>query len=40
MPLGVAENQDGRAFCVFKDGSLVEINSLSAYLLEKKIVSE
>ena len=38
--LGVAENQDGRAFCVFKDGSLIEINSLSSYLTEKKIVTE
>ena len=38
--LGVAENKDMRAFCMFKDHSMVEMNSLSAYLLEKKIVTE
>lgn len=37
--LGVAENQDRRAFCVFKDQSMVEMNSLSQYLIDKKIVS-
>lgn len=36
--LGVAENQDGRAFCLFKDKSMVEMNSLSFYLINKKIV--
>lgn len=36
--LGVAENQDRRAFCIFKDGSMVEMNSLSEYLTNKKIV--
>jgi hypothetical protein len=36
--LGVAENTDRRAFCFFKDKSMVEMNSLSAYLVEKKIV--
>lgn len=37
--LGVADNQDRRAFCVFKDQSMVEMNSLSQYLIDKKIVS-
>lgn len=37
--LGVAANQDRRAFCVFKDQSMVEMNSLSQYLIDKKIVS-
>lgn len=38
--IGIAENRDQRAFCVFKDNSLIELNSLSAYLKEKKIVTE
>ena len=38
--LGTIENKDQRAFCVFPDNSLVEINSLSQYLKDKKIVSE
>ncbi|MGZ3789379.1 MAG: hypothetical protein ACXVLQ_12700 [Bacteriovorax sp.] len=33
--LGRASNQDGRAFCYFKDHSMIEINSLSAYLKKK-----
>jgi hypothetical protein len=38
--LGVAENSDRRAFCFFKDKSMVEMNSLTSYLLEKKIVKD
>jgi hypothetical protein len=38
--LGMAQNQDRRAFCFFKDQSMVEINSLSSYLAKKKIVKE
>lgn len=38
--MGVAENTDRRAFCMFKDKSMVEMNSLSAYLVDKKIVKE
>lgn len=38
--LGVAENKDMRAFCMFKDHSMVEMNSLSEYLVKKKIVTE
>ena len=38
--IGVAENLDQRAFCVFKDNSLIEINSLSDYLVQKKIVAD
>lgn len=38
--LGLAENKDQRAFCVFKDHSMVEMNSLSSYLKEQKIVKE
>lgn len=38
--LGTAMNRDGRAFCYFPDRSLVEINSLSSYLQQKKIVVE
>ena len=38
--LGQAENKDRRAFCVFKDGSMIEINSLTSYLKSKKIVRE
>lgn len=30
--LGLAKNKDQRAFCVFKDGSMLEINSISEYL--------
>ncbi len=36
--IGVTESKDQRAFCVFKDSSLIEINSLSQYLTDKKIV--
>ncbi len=35
--LGRAQNQDGRAFCVFEDQSMIEMNSLSQYLTDKKI---
>lgn len=35
--LGRAQNQDGRAFCVFNDESMIEMNSLSKYLTDKKI---
>lgn len=38
--LGLAQNQDRRAFCLFKDKSMVELNSLGEYLVQKKIVSE
>lgn len=38
--LGVAENTDRKAFCYFKDKSMVEMNSLSAYLVKMKIVKE
>ena len=38
--IGVATNKDQRAFCVFSDNSLIEINSLSKYLTDKKMVSE
>lgn len=38
--IGVTENGDQRAFCYFKDKSMVEMNSLSSYLVEKKIVKE
>lgn len=38
--IGTLENLDQRAFCVFKDESLIEINSLSDYLMQKKIVVE
>jgi hypothetical protein len=38
--IGVTKEKDQRAFCVFKDNSLIEINSLSKYLIDKKIVIE
>ena len=38
--IGTIENLDQRAFCVFKDNSLIEINSLSDYLVQKKVVAE
>ncbi|HXH76138.1 MAG TPA: hypothetical protein VNJ08_14300 [Bacteriovoracaceae bacterium] len=38
--LGQAQNRDRRAFCYFKDQSMVEMNSLSAHLIENKIVQE
>lgn len=38
--IGIAENRDQRAFCVFKDNSIVEINSLSHYLKAKKLMME
>jgi hypothetical protein len=34
--IGIAENRDQRAFCVFKDNSLIEINSLTQYLKDKQ----
>jgi hypothetical protein len=37
--IGINEDKDQRAFCVFKDNSLIEINSLGQYLTEKKIVT-
>ena len=38
--LGTAENKDMRAFCLFQDHSMVEMNSLSQYLVNKKILKE
>lgn len=38
--LGIAENKDMRAFCMFQDHSMVEMNSLTDYLVKKKIVTE
>jgi hypothetical protein len=38
--IGINKEKDQRAFCVFKDNSLIEINSLSKYLVDKKIVIE
>ena len=38
--LGVAQNMDRRAFCLFRDKSMVEMNSLTDYLTAKKIVTE
>lgn len=38
--IGVNQDKDQRAFCVFKDESLIETNSLSQYLLDKKIITE
>lgn len=35
--LGEAKNRDRRAFCVFEDGSMIEMNSLSKYLTDRKI---
>lgn len=35
--IGVAENQDRRAFCIFDDKSMVEMNSLSKYLTHRKL---
>ena len=36
--IGVNEAKDQRAFCVFKDQSMIEINSLSNYLESQKII--
>lgn len=36
--IGIAENRDQRAFCVFKDNSLIEINSLTQYLKDKQYI--
>ncbi len=36
--LGQAVNRDRRAFCVFKDQSMIEINSLTDYLKQKNIL--
>ena len=38
--IGLAMNNDQRAFCVFPDNSLIELNSLTDYLEAKKIVKE
>ncbi len=38
--LGLASNRDQRAFCVFRDESMIEVNSLSSYLTENGIVKE
>jgi hypothetical protein len=38
--LGSASNKDRRAFCFFKDKSMVEMDSLSQYLVKNKIVTE
>lgn len=35
--LGMSLENDGRDFCVFKDKSIVEINSLTIYLKENKV---
>jgi len=35
--IGVNEGKDQRSFCVFKDQSMLEINSLSDYLEKNKI---
>lgn len=36
--IGIADNKDQRAFCVFRDNSAVEINSLSNYLIQNQIL--
>jgi hypothetical protein len=36
--LGIAENKDQLAFCVFSDSSMIEVNSLTQVLISKKIV--
>jgi hypothetical protein len=36
--LGVTESKDQRAFCVFSDSSMIEVNSLAQVLISKKIV--
>ena len=38
--IGLASNKDQRAFCVFPDNSMIELNSLGKYLIEKHIVTE
>lgn len=38
--IGVNQDKDQRAFCIFKDESLIETNSLGQYLIDKKIISE
>lgn len=38
--IGVNQAKDQRAFCVFKDDSLIEMNSLGQYLKDKKFVTE
>ena len=38
--IGIEQNRDQRAFCVFSDNSMIEINSLTEYLSDKKIVKE
>jgi hypothetical protein len=37
--IGIAANRDQRAFCVFEDKSIIEINSLSQYLESRKIIA-
>ena len=36
--LGIAANRDQRSFCVFRDGSMIENNSLGDYLVARKSV--
>ena len=38
--IGIASNKDQRAFCVFPDNSMIELNSLSKYLVDNHIVTE
>jgi hypothetical protein len=38
--LGTNAHMDGRAFCVFSDQSMIEMNSLTAYLSQKKILKQ
>jgi hypothetical protein len=38
--LGVAENHDGRAFCLFEDNSMVEMTSLTRHLVKKKYLKQ
>ncbi len=36
--IGITHNRDQRGFCLFKDRSMVEANSLGDYLVSKKMV--
>jgi hypothetical protein len=38
--LGTSSNKDRRAFCYFKDKSMVEMDSLTLYLVKNKYVTE
>lgn len=38
--IGIMENRDQRAFCVFTDASMVEMNSLGAYLETKNFIKK